>query len=72
MIVSESSARRYVLDPDVRLMLEVRNDNAAAFEELVARYQGRLMTVLMHLVGNGIYPIFDMLLAQARRKKPSA
>ena len=33
-------------------MLEVRNDNATAFEELVARYQGRLMTVLMHLVGN--------------------
>ena len=27
---------------------------------------------LMHLVGNGIYPIFDTLLAQARRKKPSA
>ncbi|HUI87591.1 MAG TPA: SDR family oxidoreductase [Anaerolineales bacterium] len=27
---------------------------------------------LMHLVGNGIYPIFDLLLAQARRKKPSS
>ena len=52
MVVSESSARRYALDPDVRLMLEVRNDNAAAFEELVARYQVRLMTVLMHLVSN--------------------
>lgn len=51
MVVSESSARRYALDPDVRLMLEVRNDNAAAFEELVARYQGRLVTVLSHLVG---------------------
>jgi RNA polymerase sigma-70 factor, ECF subfamily len=52
VVVSESSARRYVLDPDVRLMLEVRNDNATAFEELVARYQGRLLTVLRHLVGN--------------------
>jgi RNA polymerase sigma-70 factor, ECF subfamily len=52
VVVSESSARRYALDPDVRLMLEVRNDNAAAFEELVARYQGRLLTVLRHLVGN--------------------
>jgi RNA polymerase sigma-70 factor, ECF subfamily len=50
--VSESSARRYALDPDVRLMLEVRDDNAAAFEELVARYQGRLVTVLRHQVGN--------------------
>ncbi len=52
MVVSESSARRYALDPDVRLMLEVRDDNAAAFEELVARYQGRLVTVLRHQVGS--------------------
>jgi RNA polymerase sigma-70 factor, ECF subfamily len=52
MVVSESSARRYALDPDVRLMLEVRDDKAAAFEELVARYQGRLVTVLKHQVGS--------------------
>jgi RNA polymerase sigma-70 factor (ECF subfamily) len=52
MVVSESSARRYALDPDVRLMLEVRDDSAAAFEELVARYQGRLVTVLKHQVGS--------------------
>ena len=37
-------------DPDVRLMLEVREDNAAAFEELVSRYQTRLINVLNHLV----------------------
>jgi RNA polymerase sigma-70 factor (ECF subfamily) len=49
--VSESSARRYALDPDVRLMLQVRDDNAAAFEELVLRYQSRLVTILEHLVG---------------------
>ncbi len=52
VVVSESSARRYALDPDVRLMLEVREDDAAAFEELVARYQGRLVTLFKHLVGN--------------------
>jgi RNA polymerase sigma-70 factor, ECF subfamily len=52
VVVSESSARRYALDPDVRLMLEVRDDNAAAFEELVARYQSRLVTVLRHQVGS--------------------
>jgi RNA polymerase sigma-70 factor, ECF subfamily len=40
------------LDPDVRLMLEVRDDNAAAFEELVARYQGRLVRLLRHQVGS--------------------
>ncbi len=50
--LSESSVRRYAIDPDVRLMLEVRDDSAAAFEELVTRYQGRLLTVLQHLVGN--------------------
>jgi RNA polymerase sigma-70 factor, ECF subfamily len=49
--VSESSARRYALDPDVRLMLEVRDGSAAAFDELVVRYQGRLLRVLEHLVG---------------------
>ena len=51
MVVSESSARRYALDPDVRLMLEVRDDHAAAFEELVLRYQDRLLTILKHLLG---------------------
>ncbi len=52
MVVSESSARRYALDPDVRLMLEVRDDNAAAFEELVLRYQDRLLNILKHLLGD--------------------
>jgi RNA polymerase sigma-70 factor (ECF subfamily) len=50
--VTESSARRYALDPDVRLMLEVRDGNAVAFEELVLRYQNRLLTVLRHQVGS--------------------
>lgn len=31
-------------------MLQVRNDNAAAFEELVKRYQSRLIAILDHLV----------------------
>ena len=52
VVVSESSAQRYALDPDVRLMLEVRDDSAAAFEELVVRYQARLVRVLEHLVGS--------------------
>jgi RNA polymerase sigma-70 factor (ECF subfamily) len=51
--VSESSTKNYALhDPDVRLMLEVRDDSAAAFEELMLRYQNRLITVLEHLVGH--------------------
>ena len=32
-------------------MLEVRNDNAGAFEELMQRYQSRLVSLLAHLVG---------------------
>jgi RNA polymerase sigma-70 factor (ECF subfamily) len=52
LAVSESTAREYELrDPDVRLMLEVRDDNAAAFEELMLRYQNRVLTVLENLVG---------------------
>jgi len=38
-------------DPDVRLMLQVRDDVEGAFEVLVERYQNRLVGVLNHLVG---------------------
>jgi RNA polymerase sigma-70 factor (ECF subfamily) len=38
-------------DPDVRLMLKVRDDDVAAFEELVLRYQGRVIHLLEHVVG---------------------
>jgi RNA polymerase sigma-70 factor (ECF subfamily) len=52
LAVSESTARRYALgDPDVRLMLQVREDDAAAFEELMLRYQNRVVNLLEHLVG---------------------
>jgi RNA polymerase sigma-70 factor (ECF subfamily) len=51
LALSDTTVPNYELrDPDVRLMLQVRNDNAAAFEELVLRYQGRLLTVLEQLV----------------------
>lgn len=52
MPVSDSTANRYIaLDPDVRLMLRVRDDDAAAFEQLVSRYQARLVSVLHSLIG---------------------
>lgn len=38
-------------DPDVRLMLQVRDDVQGAFEVLVERYQHRLVGILVHLVG---------------------
>ncbi|MDR1383747.1 MAG: sigma-70 family RNA polymerase sigma factor [Planctomycetaceae bacterium] len=39
-------------DPDVRLMLQVREDDATAFEELMIRYQGRVFSILRHITGN--------------------
>jgi len=53
LAITESTARRYELaDPDVRLMLAVREGDAAAFEQLMQRYQNRVLTVLQHLVGS--------------------
>lgn len=39
-------------DPDVRLMIQIRDDVPGAFEAMVARYQDRLVGVLFHVVGN--------------------
>lgn len=39
-------------DPDIRLMLAVQQDDASAFEELMLRFQGRVLSLLRHLVGN--------------------
>ena len=36
-------------DPDVRLMLRVKEDDAGAFEELVRRYQARLVRLMHHI-----------------------
>ena len=52
MSPSDSIAEQYTLaDPDVRLMLLVRENDAQAFEELMLRYQNRLLSLLTHLVG---------------------
>lgn len=40
------------VDPDVRLMLKVRDGDAKAFEALVAKYQSRLVGILTHLVSD--------------------
>src|SRR5262245_55075367 len=47
-----TSAQMSLRDPDVRLMLRVRADEPGAFEELVARFQHRLVGVMNHLVGH--------------------
>lgn len=54
MSLSDSAiqkAQKYeLLDPDVRLMLKVRDDSAPAFESLVDKYQARLIAVLEHIM----------------------
>jgi RNA polymerase sigma-70 factor (ECF subfamily) len=50
--IGESSAQMALRDPDIRLMLRVREDQAGAFEELVANYQHRLVAVMHHLIGS--------------------
>jgi RNA polymerase sigma-70 factor (ECF subfamily) len=48
----QTSIQLALRDPDVALMIRVRDDDPVAFEELVRRYQDRLLTVMYHLVGN--------------------
>lgn len=50
--IGETSAQLALRDPDIRIMLRVRDDEPGAFEELVDRYQARLLTVMSHLVGS--------------------
>jgi RNA polymerase sigma-70 factor, ECF subfamily len=51
-MTGQTSAIMAVRDPDIRLMLRVRDaDDAAAFGQLVERFQHRLVGVMHHLVG---------------------
>ncbi len=51
-MIGESSGQLTLRDPDIRLMLRVRDDEPGAFEDLVERYQHRLIAVMHHLVGS--------------------
>jgi len=50
-LIGESSTLFALRDPDIRLMLRVRDDDNVAFAEIVEAYRDRLITVLRHLVG---------------------
>jgi len=52
MSVSSSDSEYASRDPDVRLMLEVRDGSDKAFEQLMSLYQERVMAVLYHLLGD--------------------
>src|SRR6476646_4299453 len=51
-MIGESSSQLVLRDPDIRIMLRVRDDEEGAFAELVELYPQRLVTVMHHLVGN--------------------
>jgi RNA polymerase sigma-70 factor, ECF subfamily len=52
-MTGQTSAQMALRDPDIRLMLRVRDaDDRQAFAELVGRYQHRLVGVMNHLVGH--------------------
>ncbi|HTI51333.1 MAG TPA: sigma-70 family RNA polymerase sigma factor [Planctomycetaceae bacterium] len=52
MPIGQTSALMALRDPDIRLMLQVRDDDAVAFGELVERFQNRLVAIMHHLVGS--------------------
>lgn len=76
---SETSTLMAQRDPDVRLMLRVRDaDDAAAFGELVERYQQRLVRVIHHLIGRPdeaddlVQEVFLRVYRTRRRYHPKA
>lgn len=52
MTLSDTDQNPALLDPDVRLMLRVRDGDESAFEQLVNAYQDRLIGVLAHILPN--------------------
>jgi RNA polymerase sigma-70 factor (ECF subfamily) len=53
MSVGHTSSLMALRDPDIRLMLRVRDaDDTGAFSELVERFQHRLVAIMHHLVGS--------------------
>ncbi|MGL4595823.1 MAG: RNA polymerase sigma factor [Thermoguttaceae bacterium] len=50
--MTSNSSVRAIHDVDVQLMLAVQQDDPVAFEELMMRYQGRVCSLLKHVVGD--------------------
>ena len=51
-ILTYQTMSQTIYDTDTQLMLAVQQDDASAFEELMVRFQGRVQSLLRHLVGN--------------------
>ncbi len=52
MVTTEILKSPYLRDPDVQLMLRVKDGDEVAFTELVANYQDRIVGIFCHLLGN--------------------
>lgn len=50
MISGDTNPTQYLSDPDVQLMLRVKNGDDDAFTQLVTAYQDRLISVFVHLL----------------------
>lgn len=50
-MVAESPTSPYLKDPEVQLMLRVRDGDDEAFTQLVSRYQDRLVSLLTNMLG---------------------
>lgn len=50
MVTSETGNLSHLRDPDVQLMLRVKEGDDAAFEQIVAAYQDRLVGVFWHVL----------------------
>ena len=50
VVISDTSQFPYLRDPDVRLMMRAKEGDEAAFEELVANYQNRLIGIFHHML----------------------
>jgi RNA polymerase sigma-70 factor (ECF subfamily) len=70
-MTGQTSAQMALRDPDIRLMLRVRDaDDSAAFAELVDRYQHRLVAVLGNLVAGSAEDLAqDVFLRVYRTRK---
>ena len=53
-MVSQSLPNQYLADPDVQLMMRVAADDHTAFEQLVERYQDRLIGFFFHLLSDRV------------------
>jgi RNA polymerase sigma-70 factor (ECF subfamily) len=75
---STAVANSWMADPDVGLMLRVQQDDAEAFEQLVHKYQERVLNVFYQLLGDAeeaedlTQEVFLRVYRSRKRYKPTA